>query len=81
MAIPTYVTSLNGMTGGKPFEEDGNVVIDASQIHSVGNNGKSIKSTFSYLAPLITMLEIEDLPGSENDVNIYIGVFRLSFMK
>jgi hypothetical protein len=72
----TYVKSLNGYNGSRPFAKNEGVVIDAGDIHISGSTGNTITQEISFLAQSMTILELEQLEP-ETDFRIRIGSYQL----
>ena len=64
----TFVTSLNGMTGGTyPRNLNTDVVIDASQIKRQGSSGNNIPKDIQNIAQTMKILELEPIENSDTD--------------
>lgn len=74
--MPTYVKSINGYQGSKPFRQTSGVVLDADDIKVSGNTGLTIKAKCLSIANNIRMLNVKETAESD-DCKIQITNYPL----
>jgi hypothetical protein len=75
--MSTYVKSINGYQGSKPFRQNTGIILDANDIKVSGNTGSTIKAKCLSIANNVRMLNTTET-AENDDYKIQIINYPLS---